>query len=453
MPKYFGGGGGGSGGAVSSVFGRTGAVVAVAGDYDSDEVINVSSNPGASVSNALEACVLINGSRPLAGNWSLGDNSLINAKTITYFAENDNGNSGAAAVISWADGQAQKIVLTDNSILSFVAPPGVCSLTLKIVQDAVGNKTVSWPGSVLWPGGFPPVLSTAANAVDIVSFYYDGANYYGSSNTSSVDNASITLNGSGQVQRAALTGDVTAAAGSNVTAIAAGVIVNNQVNAAAAIAGTKISPNFGAQDITTTGILNLGAVLPTVGEIRIANGFRLNSITTALVNVNVVQFTAGNSAVFGSSLAGSILNGSTTSVRVNNSDVLVCSTGVAGLSVALLRFDSSITAPNVFQQTNAANSATGEALTVHAQDCSGTTSTGGILNLRPGSGTTAGGELRIQTGGATNRIRVNDTGIGFFAVAPVARQDITGSRGGNAALADLLTKLALTGLITDSTAA
>lgn len=38
-----------------------------------------------------------------------------------------------------------------------------------------------------------------------------------------------------------------------------------------------------------------------------------------------------------------------------------------------------------------------------------------------------------------------------FNVTPVAKQTVTGSRGGNAALADLLTKLANLGLITDST--
>lgn len=47
-------GAGGGGGAVSSVFGRTGAVVAATGDYDSDQVDNVSSVAGASVSDALE---------------------------------------------------------------------------------------------------------------------------------------------------------------------------------------------------------------------------------------------------------------------------------------------------------------------------------------------------------------------------------------------------------------
>lgn len=40
---------------VDSVFGRTGAVVAVAGDYDSDEVTNASGVTGATVSDALDA--------------------------------------------------------------------------------------------------------------------------------------------------------------------------------------------------------------------------------------------------------------------------------------------------------------------------------------------------------------------------------------------------------------
>ena len=34
-----------------------------------------------------------------------------------------------------------------------------------------------------------------------------------------------------------------------------GSIVNADINASAAIAGTKISPDFGSQNITTTGIV------------------------------------------------------------------------------------------------------------------------------------------------------------------------------------------------------
>lgn len=43
--------------------------------------------------------------------------------------------------------------------------------------------------------------------------------------------------------------------------------------------------------------------------------------------------------------------------------------------------------------------------------------------------------------------------VGFYNAATVAKQAIAGSRGGNAALADLLTKLATMGLITDSSTA
>jgi len=41
-------------------------------------------------------------------------------------------------------------------------------------------------------------------------------------------------------------------------------IVNADINASAAIAGTKISPNFGSQNITTTGQLTIAGSLPTI---------------------------------------------------------------------------------------------------------------------------------------------------------------------------------------------
>lgn len=76
-------------------------------------------------------------------------------------------------------------------------------------------------------------------------------------------------------------------------------------------------------------------------------------------------------------------------------------------------------------------------------------SVGGTANV---SATTASGVVTLMANAAT-RFRANNTGIGFFTATPVAQQAIAGSRGGNAALADLLTKLALTGLITDGTTA
>lgn len=84
----------------------------------------------------------------------------------------------------------------------------------------------------------------------------------------------------------------------------------------------------------------------------------------------------------------------------------------------------------------------------------------GTLSVR-GSSTNAdvllqgkgSGGVRIQDGAGANKIRVNAVGVGFFNATPVAKPTITGSRGGNAALASLLTALSDMGLITDLTSA
>ena len=52
---------------------------------------------------------------------------------------------------------------------------------LIVKQDATGSRTITtWGTAYKFPGGVKPVLSTAANAIDILSFYCDGTNLYGS---------------------------------------------------------------------------------------------------------------------------------------------------------------------------------------------------------------------------------------------------------------------------------
>jgi hypothetical protein len=59
-----------------------------------------------------------------------------------------------------------------------------------------------------------------------------------------------------------------------------------------------------------------------------------------------------------------------------------------------------------------------------------------------------------QIGGSgTTYMTFRDAAFGFFGSAGTSQQTITGSRGGNAALASLLTALATTGLIVDGTTA
>lgn len=73
---------------------------------------------------------------------------------------------------------------------------------------------------------------------------------------------------------------------------------------------------------------------------------------------------------------------------------------------------------------------------------------GNVLIGTTTDGMTAGGSLAIA-----QDLAHRGTKVGFFNTAPTTKPTITGSRGGNAALASLLTALAALGIITDSTTA
>jgi len=68
-----------------------------------------------------------------------------------------------------------------NEVFTFVPPTKPCNLILVLKQAPTGGQTVTWPETVFFPGGLAPVLSTANDAVDLVSFYFDGTNYFGNS--------------------------------------------------------------------------------------------------------------------------------------------------------------------------------------------------------------------------------------------------------------------------------
>lgn len=54
---------------------------------------------------------------------------------------------------------------------------------LFVKQDATGGRTVTTWTNFRWPGGFAPTLSTAANAVDIITGVSDGTYIYASAQT------------------------------------------------------------------------------------------------------------------------------------------------------------------------------------------------------------------------------------------------------------------------------
>jgi hypothetical protein len=151
------------------------------------------------------------------------------------------------------------------------------------VVDPTADRTITFPnvtGTVVTTGDTGTVTSAmitdgtivnadinaSAGIVDTKLATISTAGKVSNSATTAVStntvNAIVTRDGSGNFSAgtitANLTGTASAIADNTVTSakIVDGAIVNVDVNASAAIAGTKISPNFGSQTITTTGVIS-----------------------------------------------------------------------------------------------------------------------------------------------------------------------------------------------------
>jgi len=120
--------------------------------------------------------------------------------------------------------------------------------------------------------------------------------------------ADLAGNASTVTTNADLTGDVTSVG--NATSIAAGVIVDADVNASAAIAGTKISPDFGSQNVVTTGTSTAASLIPTGSSVP-ANGVYLPTANVVAIATNTTDRARIDST-------GSVLIGPTSNRNVTN---------------------------------------------------------------------------------------------------------------------------------------
>lgn len=100
---------------------------------------------------------------------------------------------------------------------------------------------------------------------------------------------------------------------------------------------------------------------------------------------------------------------------------------------------------NIVNRVQVSGAATGAEPTIQFEGSD--TNVGGALQPK---GTGSG---RLRDGSGAQRLTWNNSGVAFNGTAPIAKPTVTGAKGGNAALASLLTALANYGLITDSSSA
>ena len=145
--------------------------------------------------------------------------------------------------------------------LSFEGATANAFETTIAVVDPTADRTITLPnisGTVITTGDTGTVTSTMLLDGTIVDADINASAAIAYSKLATLTSGNIVLgNASNVATSTTVTGDVTIS-NLGVTAIASGVIVNADIDAAAAIAGSKISPDFGAQTIATTGSIELG---------------------------------------------------------------------------------------------------------------------------------------------------------------------------------------------------
>jgi hypothetical protein len=100
--------------------------------------------------------------------------------TITGYKETvfSLGTTSGTVAPDVANGNVQSITLDGNLTLNaFTSPVAGQSITLIVAQDGTGSRTLT---STMKFSGGEKTLTTAANAVDIISVFYDGTNYWAS---------------------------------------------------------------------------------------------------------------------------------------------------------------------------------------------------------------------------------------------------------------------------------
>ena len=91
--------------------------------------------------------------------------------------------SAATITPDFTNGNTYKVTLAHNAALANPTnPKDGATYTIIVTQDGTGSRTMSFGANYKWSGGTAPTLSTAGNAVDILTFISDGTNMYGTSN-------------------------------------------------------------------------------------------------------------------------------------------------------------------------------------------------------------------------------------------------------------------------------
>lgn len=346
---------------------------------------------GSDVSQSKDG--IANGIRETAGPTNLAAGEIVDGEYLLR-----SGNKIISSAVVAAASPATQIIETS----------GPTTLTIAAIVDGeflkrVGSTVVSAASGALTPGAANTVFVTNGAGTAVITALLVNANVdpaaaiagtkiapnFGAQNivttgTLSVLSATITSFGTGIVH----------SDGSGI--LASSLIVNADINAAAAIAGTKINPAFGAQAISTSSTLNVGAATTTA--------LTVSTLGTGIVHSSVA-------GVFSSSLivAADVTTGTltTTLLAPGAANTVLVTNGAATAVTTALLVNANIDAAAAIDGSKI-NPAFG----------SQNVSTSGTLNV----GATTATALTVSTFGTGV---VHSSVAGVFSSSLIVNADIT----------------------------
>jgi hypothetical protein len=179
--------------------------------------------------------------------------------------------------------------------------------------------------------------------------------------------------------------------------------------------GGDLSGNFA----TTTVSKIDGASVPAAGALTTGNVLQVNGVSS--LTYSAVNLAGGTNFVTGAlptanqvaqsiTLTGNVTSSGGTTTSASTTVVSISGSSPIAITPANLQFTTATVSPLLSQADDTGSGATGDDLTIQAQNATGTTALGGNLILTSGTGTSADGYTSIKTGGHA-RLTANASGV------------------------------------------
>lgn len=136
---------------------------------DMPMMIEFRTTPDGSATPVLRWVTRANGTTQFSYQAGFVRTSLTDASTIAWDARL---NQSAYVLLTSGVGATRALGAPSNLVSGF-------TYILVVQQSSTGSNALTYNAVYKWPGGVAPVLSTANNAIDILTFISDGTNMYG----------------------------------------------------------------------------------------------------------------------------------------------------------------------------------------------------------------------------------------------------------------------------------